>query len=89
MLSYSQFAFVAALITTVLACIAYVWAMSAGHRSTSRAPQKKVLVSTYGDDLIDDLDSLPEVADTQAGAGATMSAATSQTTCRRASPARA
>ena len=45
MLSYSQFAFVAALITTVLACIAYVWAMSAGHRSTSRAPQKKVLVA--------------------------------------------
>jgi len=77
MLSYSQFAFVAALITTVLACIAYVWAMSAGHRSTSRAPQKKVLVATYGDDLIDDLDSLPEVTDAGSGSGqSTMSAAT-------------
>ena len=34
MLSYSQFAFVAALITAVLASIAYLWAMSAGHRAT-------------------------------------------------------
>ena len=34
MLTYSQFAFVAALITTVLATFAYSWAMSAGHRST-------------------------------------------------------
>ena len=67
MLSYSQFAFVAALITTVLACIAYVWAMSAGHRSTSRAPQKKVLVTAYGDDLLDDLDALPEVTEPRAG----------------------
>ena len=77
MLSYSQFAFVAALITTVLACIAYAWAMSAGHRSTSRAPQKKVLVTAYGDDLLDDLDSLPEVTeDAGSGRDAAMSAAT-------------
>ncbi|HET7821987.1 MAG TPA: c-type cytochrome biogenesis protein CcsB [Ornithinibacter sp.] len=77
MLSYSQFAFVAALITTVLACIAYAWAMSAGHRSTSRAPQKKVLVAAYGDDLLDDLDSLPEVTeDAGSGRDAAMSAAT-------------
>jgi cytochrome c-type biogenesis protein CcsB len=76
MLSYSQFAFVAALITTALASIAYLWAMSAGHRSSSRATQKKVLVTAYGDDLLDDLDALPEATEADSGRDATMSAAT-------------
>ena len=64
MLSYSQFAFVAALITTVLATIAYFWAMSAGHRATTRASQReKVLVTAYGDDLLDDLDPAASLAE--------------------------
>jgi len=78
MLTYSQFAFVAALITTVLATIAYGWAMSAGHRATVPAPQRQVLVGAAGDDLIDDLDSLPGAGDagTPADHGSTVSAAT-------------
>ena len=79
MLSYSQFAFVAALITTVLATIAYFWAMSAGHRSTTRASQReKVLVTAYGDDLLDDLDSLGDQAWAlgRTGRDSTVSAAT-------------
>lgn len=74
MLSYSQFAFVAALITTVLACIAYTWAMSAGHRATSRASRQKVLVTAYGDDLLDDLDA--EQPQAVSARDAAMSAAT-------------
>ncbi len=58
MLTYSQFAFVAALISTVLAIIAYAWAMSAGHRATAGASKRKVLVTASGDDLLDDLDDL-------------------------------
>jgi cytochrome c-type biogenesis protein CcsB len=60
MLTYSQFAFVAALITTVLATIAYFWAMTAGHRALTRpAPRRQpVLVGGVGDDLIDDLNDL-------------------------------
>src|SRR5262245_56120263 len=65
MLTYSQFAFVAALISTVLATIAYVWAMSAGHRTATRAvrPRSRVLVGAVGEDLIDDLDSIPGVSE--------------------------
>jgi cytochrome c-type biogenesis protein CcsB len=84
MLSYSQFAFVAALVTTVLASIAYVWAMSAGHRATSRtsrASQRKVLVRAIGDDLLDDeLDSLP--GDTGSAATAHDSAVSAATLAR-------
>ncbi len=65
MLTYAQFAFVAALITTVLATIAYFWAMSAGHRASKQAarPRRRVLVSAVGDDLIDDLDSITGAAE--------------------------
>jgi cytochrome c-type biogenesis protein CcsB len=81
MLSYSQFAFVAALVTTVLASIAYVWAMSAGHRATSRPSQRKVLVKAIGDDLLDDdLDSLP--GDTAAPAAPHDSAVSAATLAR-------
>ena len=58
MLTYSQFAFVAALISTVLATIAYAWAMSAGHRAAAGASKRKVLVTASGDDLFDDVDSV-------------------------------
>ncbi|MDC5695708.1 c-type cytochrome biogenesis protein CcsB [Intrasporangium calvum] len=56
MLTYSQFAFVAALITSVLATIAYFWAMSAGHRALKQqAPQRqRVRVGDASDDLLDD-----------------------------------
>jgi hypothetical protein len=47
MLTYSQFAFVAALISTVLATIAYAWAMSAGHRAATGASKRKVLVTAH------------------------------------------
>lgn len=60
MLTYSQFAFVAALITSVLATFAYFWAMSAGHRALAqKAPRRqRVLVGDAGDDLLDDLGDL-------------------------------
>ena len=58
MITYSQFAFVAALISTVLATIAYAWAMSAGHRAAAGASKRKVLVTASGDDLFDDVDSV-------------------------------
>ena len=58
MLSYSQFAFVAALISTVLAIIAYAWAMSAGHRADVAGAAKRRCSSRHtGDDLLDDLDT--------------------------------
>jgi len=65
MLVYSQYALIAALAVTVLASIAYIWAVVRGHQastvvtSTTRA---KVLVGSSGDHL-DDLDSLAEVED--------------------------
>ena len=79
MLTYSQFAFVAALITAVLATFAYFWAMAAGHRAVSQpAPRRqRVLVGEVGDDLLDDLDG-PGTTLTAPGAPAysTMSATT-------------
>lgn len=76
MLTYSQFAFVAALITSVLATFAYFWAMSAGHRALAqKAPRRqRVLVGDAGDDLLEDLDDLDVVP----GAG--------QPTARQAAP---
>lgn len=59
MITYSQFAFVAALISTVLATIAYAWAMSAGHRAAAGASRRKVLVTASGEDLFDDVDAVP------------------------------
>jgi cytochrome c-type biogenesis protein CcsB len=81
MLTYSQFAFVAALITSVLATITYFWAMTAGHRAlTQAAPRRqRVLVGGVGDDLIDDLSDLDVVrggAQPAASNHPTMSAAT-------------
>ncbi len=63
LLTYSQFAFVAALICTVLATFAYFWAMSAGHRAMAqKAPKRKrALVGTAGDDLLDGLDELDDL----------------------------
>jgi len=57
MLTYSQFAFVAALVATVLATLAYFWAMVAGHRAASRAAPRRqhVLVGDAGDELTDGL----------------------------------
>ncbi|WP_347350774.1 c-type cytochrome biogenesis protein CcsB [Intrasporangium sp.] len=65
MLSYSQFTFVAALITSVLAALAYFWAMAAGHRASlvGARPRGRVRVGAAGGDLIDDLDSIPGAAD--------------------------
>jgi len=78
MLTYSQFAFVAALITTVLATFAYFWAMVAGHRAVSqRAPRRqRVLVGEAADDLLDDLDDTPTTSVPAAPRYSTMSAAT-------------
>ena len=65
MLTYSQFAFVAALVTTVLATVTYVWAMVAGHRAASQAAPRReqVLVGDAGDEVADslvtDLDDVP------------------------------
>ncbi len=64
MLTYSQFAFVAALITVVLALIAYIWAVAASHRASTAAPTRtKALVGASGDlvDELDDLDEAPAV----------------------------
>lgn len=78
MLTYSQFAFVAALITTVLATIAYAWAMSAGHRATVTAPRRQPALVGAGDDLLDDLDSIPGAAEPpgSASSGSAVSAVT-------------
>lgn len=78
MLTYSQFAFVAALITTVLATFAYFWAMSAGNRALSQAAprRQRVLVGDSGDDLLDDLDVEPAGGQSAPQRYSTLSAAT-------------
>ena len=61
MLTYSQFAFVAALVTTVLAAFAYTWGMVVGNRAmTQTAPRRQRVLVGAGDDLIDDLDVVPD-----------------------------
>ncbi len=69
MLTYSQFAFVAALICTVLATLAYLWAMAAGHRASLQAarPRDRVRVGAGTGDLIDDLESIPGVVEPDQG----------------------
>lgn len=80
MLTYSQFAFVAALIATVLATIAYFSAISAGYRAAAQrtaAPRRRrALVTTSGDDLVDELDDLPAAREPRARREPSLSAGT-------------
>lgn len=77
MLTYSQFAFVAALVTTVLAAFAYTWAMVAGNRAvTHKAPRRQRILVGAGDDLIDELDVGPDAPEPVVAPSAGLSAAT-------------
>jgi len=78
MLTYSQFAFVAALVTSVLATFAYFWAMTAGHRAVAQQAKRRerVLVGGAGKDLLDDLDGGLAIEEPQAPANSGPSAAT-------------